>query len=426
MLKSQNSHLAAQPRPHSAQSALAQTAEELPASGRPDAFVIDDEEGICRYITTVLGMLGLAAESMHSAEQVMAALERVQPDIVFLDIALGESDAVDVIRKLGALRYRGIVQLMSGAKSALLDDVHRIGALHGLNMCPPLEKPFRREAIQRAIATLPLFARSDIAVSAAPQVQPGLDVALANNWLELWYQPKIDLRTGGLAGVEGLVRYSHPKLGVHPIDSMLPQASTETRARLIQHFLIRALHDWEELDSAGISVRTAVNANVDVLTNVDLTGLVRQNRPRSTSWPGLILEISENEVIRDLNLAHEIATQLRIYDITLAISNFGAGFSSFERLRELPFSELKLHPGFVAGCADDARNAGICRASIELAHRFEVMTVADGLDNASDLHALQYLDCDAGQGPFLAEPMPKSQFISSLRERARTNQAWLA
>jgi hypothetical protein len=164
---------------------------------------------------------------------------------------------------------------------------------------------------------------------------------------------------------------------------MLPQASTETRARLIQHFLIRALHDWEELDSAGISVRTAVNANVDVLTNVDLTGLVRQNRPRSTSWPGLILEISENEVIRDLNLAHEIATQLRIYDITLAISNFGAGFSSFERLRELPFSELKLHPGFVAGCADDARNAGICRASIELAHRFEVMTVADGLDNAS-------------------------------------------
>ena len=178
----------------------------------------------------------------------------------------------------------------------------------------------------------------------APQVQPGLDVALANGWLELWYQPKIDLRTGALAGAEGLVRYCHPVHGVHPIDSLLPQASAETRAALIQHFLIRALHDWEELDRAGINVRTAVNANVDVLTNVDLTGLVRQNRPRGATWPGLILEISEHEVIRDLNLAHEIATQLRIYDITLAISNFGAGFSSFERLRELPFSELKLHP----------------------------------------------------------------------------------
>lgn len=426
MLKSQNNPFVAQSHSHSSQKALRPSAEERRAHGRPDAFVIDDEVGICKYIATTLGMLGLSAESMHSGEQAIAALERGQPDIVFLDIALGESDAVDVLRKLGALRYRGIVQLMSGAKSALLDDVHRIGTLHGLNMCPPLEKPFRREAIQRAIATLPLFARSEVAVSPAPQVQPGLDVALANNWLELWYQPKIDLRTGSLVGVEGLVRYCHPNHGVHPIDSLLPQAGTETRAALIQHFLIQALHDWEELDGAGIGVRTAVNANVDVLTNVDLTGLVRKNRPRSTTWPGLILEISENEVIRDLNLAHEIATQLRIYDITLAISNFGAGFSSFERLRELPFSELKLHPGFVAGCADDARNAGICRASIELAHRFEVVTVADGLENASDLHALQDFDCDVGQGPYLAEPMPKSQFISLLRERARTNQAWLA
>jgi EAL domain-containing protein (putative c-di-GMP-specific phosphodiesterase class I) len=293
-------------------------------------------------------------------------------------------------------------------------------------MCPPLEKPFRREAIQRAVASLPLVSRPEVAVSVAQPVQPGLDVALANGWLELWYQPKIDLRTGALAGAEGLVRYCHPIHGVHPIDSLLPQASAETRVALMQHFLIRALRDWDELDRADINVRVAVNANVDVLTNVDLTALVRQHRPRSATWPGLILEVSEHEVIRDLNLAHEIATQLRIYDITLAISNFGAGFSSFERLRELPFSELKLHPGFVAGCADDERNAGICRASIELAHRFEVVTVADGVENASDLRALQSMGCDAGQGPYLAEPMPKSQFISALRERARTNQAWFA
>ena len=425
MLKSQNSSLPHQPNRRGGPDAPEPSAERL-ARTRPDAFVIDDEEGICKYIATTLGMLGLAAESLHSAEQAIAALDRGQPDIVFLDIALGELDAVDVIRRLGALRFGGIVQLMSGAKSLLLDDVHRIGALHGLNMCPPLEKPFRREAIQRAVATLPLFGRAEVAVSLAPQVQPGLDVALANGWLELWYQPKIDLRTGALAGAEGLVRYCHPVHGVHPIDSLLPQAGAETRAALIQHFLIRALHDWEELDRAGINVRTAVNANVDVLTNVDLTGLVRQNRPRGATWPGLILEISEHEVIRDLNLAHEIATQLRIYDITLAISNFGAGFSSFERLRELPFSELKLHPGFVAGCAGDARNAGICRASIELAHRFEVATVADGVENESDLRALQSMDCDAGQGPYLAEPMPKSQFISALRERARSNHAWLA
>jgi EAL domain-containing protein (putative c-di-GMP-specific phosphodiesterase class I) len=126
-----------------------------------------------------------------------------------------------------------------------------------------------------------------------------------------------------------------------------------------------------------------------------------------------------------MNLAHEIATQLRIYDITLAISNFGAGYSSFERLRELPFSELKLHAGFVAGCADDARNASICQATIDLARRFEVATVADGLEVESDLRALQRMGCHIGQGPLLAEPMPRSKFIAALGERALAKQAWL-
>jgi EAL domain-containing protein (putative c-di-GMP-specific phosphodiesterase class I) len=314
---------------------------------------------------------------------------------------------------------------MSGSKSLLLDDVHRIGALHGLNMCPPLEKPFRKEAIQRAVASLPLHGCAEVAVSFAPPVQPGLDIALANGWLELWYQPKIDLRTGALAGAEGLIRYCHPIHGVHTIDSLLPQASAETRAALTEYFLIGALHDRDELGRASINVRTALNASFDALANVDLAALIRQNRPKSEKWPGLILEVSEHEVIEDLNLAHEIATQLRIHDITLAINNFGAGFSSFERLRELPFSELKLHAGFVAGCADDARNAGICRAAIDLAHRFEVAAVADGLENASDLRAVQGMGCDVGQGPILAGPMPRSQFIAALGERARTSQAWL-
>jgi EAL domain-containing protein (putative c-di-GMP-specific phosphodiesterase class I)/CheY-like chemotaxis protein len=425
MLKSRDSPTPPQPHRRGDQGAPAASAGRL-VSPRPDAFVVDDEDGICKYISTTLGMLGLAAESLHSAEEAIAALDRGRPDIVFLDIALGQSDAVDVIRRLGELRYNGIVQLMSGSKSSLLDDVHRIGALHGLNMCPPLEKPFRREDIQRVVASLPPFAPPQVTLSIAPPLQPGLDIALANGWLELWYQPKIDLRTKALVGAEGLIRYCHPIHGVHSIDGLLPQTGAETRAALTEHFLIRALRDWDELGRAGIDVRTAVNASFDALANVDLAALIRQNRPKSEKWPGLVLEVSEQEVIEDLNLAHEIATQLRIYDIALAITNFGAGFSSFERLRELPFSELNLHAGFVAGCADDSRNAGICRASIELAHRFEVVAVADGLESTSDLRALQSMGCDAGQGPLLAEPMPRSQFISALRERARTNQAWFA
>jgi EAL domain-containing protein (putative c-di-GMP-specific phosphodiesterase class I) len=101
-------------------------------------------------------------------------------------------------------------------------------------------------------------------------------------------------------------------------------------------------------------------------------------------------------------------------------------YSSFARLRELPFCELKLDRSFVDGCAEDARNAGISRAVIELAHHFGVVAVAEGLENASDLAAIRDMGCDIGQGYLFARPMPKTELISMLGERARTGQAWFA
>lgn len=118
-----------------------------------DAFVVDDEEGICNFVTFALANLGLTAASYRTAEDAFAALERGHPAIVFLDIALEGSDAIDVLRVLGEKRYSGVVQLMSGSNTDLLDDVRRIGARHGLVMRAPLQKPFRTEAIRQAISS---------------------------------------------------------------------------------------------------------------------------------------------------------------------------------------------------------------------------------------------------------------------------------
>lgn len=120
---------------------------------------------------------------------------------------------------------------------------------------------------------------------------------------------------------------------------------------------------------------------------------------------------------------HEIATQLRIYGITFAIDDFGEGFSSFARLRELPFAELKLDRSFVKGSGTDARNAGICETIINLAHHFGAVAVAEGVENAADLQAVHRLGCDVGQGFFLARPMPLENFIALVRQRVLHKQA---
>ena len=119
---------------------------------------------------------------------------------------------------------------------------------------------------------------------------------------------------------------------------------------------------------------------------------------------------------------HEIATQLRIYGITFAIDDFGEGFSSFARLRDVPFVELKLDRSFVRDSGSDPTNAGICQTIIDLAHNFGALAVAEGLENAADLQAVQRMGCDIGQGFFLARPMPKASFIALLERRALQNR----
>ena len=389
---------------------LAPLAESRMAPAAPFAFVIDDEDGICKLIAMTLAKMGVEAEKFHTAQDAVAALDRRIPAIVFLDVALLGSDAVDVIRGLGEKGYSGIVQLMSGSNVDLLEDVRRVGARHGLNMRPPLTKPFRPEAIREIITSAHLAER--------PLTVVNLDEAFANNWLELWYQPKIDLRDKTFAGAEGLIRCRHPEHGILAPDSFLPGASERSHSRLTEHVIVAALRDWDDFAQTGALLHTAVNSSIGALANLQLPALIREHKPKSDKWPGLILEITEDEVIKDVALMHEISTQLRIYGITFAIDDFGEGFSSFARLRDLPFAELKLDRSFVQNCGTDKRNAGICEAVINLAHHFGALAVAEGLESTADLQAVHRMGCDLGQGFVLARPMPKSNLITLLQQRA--------
>jgi hypothetical protein len=147
------------------------------------------------------------------------------------------------------------------------------------------------------------------------------------------------------------------------------------------------------------------------------------SRPKSEQWPGLILEVTEDQIVRDIALANEIASQLRVSGITISIDDFGAGFSSFSSLRDLPFAELKVDRSFVRGCATDATNAAICQTAIDLAHRFGCAAVAEGIESQADLQALMVMGCDFGQGVLIASPMPKDRFLELLRQRMNKPRA---
>jgi EAL domain-containing protein (putative c-di-GMP-specific phosphodiesterase class I)/ActR/RegA family two-component response regulator len=394
------------------------TAPLQAAALRSRVFIIDDEEGICKFIATAASGMDYEADYFTSAPLALRALKHCSPAVIFLDIALGGSDAVEVIRTLAERQYRGVVQLMSGTNPEILEDVRRVGERHKLIMRPVLRKPFRVDAIRKVLEDAPIDQWPDAARSADEKASVGLNEALEHGWLEVWYQPKLNLIERKFAGAEGLIRCRHPELGVLPPSAFLPNAEAQDLTALTQFVILTALRDWQVLAKDGFNLKFAVNAPIAALTDLNLPDLIRANAPKNGKWPGLILEVTEGDVAKDTGLAHEIATQLSIYGISLSIDDFGEGYSSFARLRELPFAELKLDASFVQNCSQDAKNAAICQAVIELAHSFGALAVAEGLETSADVQAVKKMGCDIGQGYVFSRPMPNELFTAVLRQRA--------
>jgi EAL domain-containing protein (putative c-di-GMP-specific phosphodiesterase class I) len=255
------------------------------------------------------------------------------------------------------------------------------------------------------------------------EVDPGdgkitlADVLQQRGWFELWYQPKIELKTMRLAGAEALVRARHPTRGVLPPGVFLPGASEADMMALTERVIVTAMKDWNDCFENGMSLKLAVNVPVSAFVNLPISDMVREGRPKAANWPGLILEVTEDEIIHDLKLANDIAEQLHASKCTLALDDFGAGYSSIARLRQLPFDELKIDRAYVTNCNSDRVNAGLCEVFVELAKRFGLKTVAEGIETTHEAHKLQALGCDIGQGYLYAKPMSKAQLIGLLRKR---------
>jgi EAL domain-containing protein (putative c-di-GMP-specific phosphodiesterase class I) len=260
-----------------------------------------------------------------------------------------------------------------------------------------------------------LFESDDAALKAGGKVT--LRDVLRRDWFELWYQPKIELATKRLAGAEALVRGRLPDGSVIPPAAFLPGAPEADMLELTERVILTALRDFEDCAVHGASVKLAVNVPVSALTKLPLVRMLREYRPPTPNWPGLILEVTEDEIMQDLKLANHVAGELRGLHCTLALDDFGAGYSSLARLRQLPFSELKIDRSYVTNCHEDKVNGGLCETIVALAKRFDLKTVAEGIEKGEEAEKLAEIGCDIGQGYLFAKPMPKDVFLAALSRR---------
>ena len=385
----------------------------------PLCFVVDDEPGICHFICATLDDLGVDAVSFRNVSQLFDGLRQRSPDLIFLDVSLERSDAVEAIRGLSERNFRGVIQLISGLDQALLADVRRVGEERSLRMSAPLRKPFGVDAVRAIVGEQHLDNSNRADPSADPPVDQSVTLAdaLRQNWVEFWYQPKIELKRRRLLGVEALARIRRPDGVVLMPAQFLPQADDTALMALTESAMTTAARDGAAWSEAGFHLQISVNVPVSALLKLPIPAIVRECSSQSAPRQDFMLEVTEDHIIDNLSHAFEVAIQLKIYGIKLSLDDVGHGYSSLARLKALPFAELKIERSFVADCDRDRANFALCKTVVELAHRFECAAVGEGIERAAEFETLQNLGCDQGQGYLIARPMQKDQLVALLRER---------
>ena len=359
------------------------------------AYILDDEPEFRDFITQIATGAGFSTRSFGDVTSLEMALTEAVPEIIVLDLSLGNSDGIDVIRSLAASRFGGAILLISGRDADTIGEVSKIGAHHGLTMLPFLQKPFLLEQFTERLGLL---------ASIRPRVTSEIDLenALRNG--------QLGLNSRLVCGAEALIRFRHPERGILLPAAFLPPSGDPLHNPLADFVMRRSLADWSFFAAGGLATKLAINMPISIFETPDLVSNLRKYLPDHVGFPGLIVELTEDEVFRNPDLAREVAVQLKLYNVGVSIDDFGSGYSTPERLRTLPFTELKIDRSQVEGCSNSHEQYLRCKGIVDLAHRFGMIVVAEGIEIASDVRALTEMNCDMAQGRVFAAPMERREF----------------
>jgi diguanylate cyclase (GGDEF)-like protein len=226
--------------------------------------------------------------------------------------------------------------------------------------------------------------------------------------LELYYQPKIDGRSGQITGAEALLRWHHPTKGMISPVVFIPIAERfgliGALGQWVTDEACRQIREWMNL---GLSMRVAINLSVHQLRQSDLVDKVVETLARHQVPPELItFEVTESAAMEDAQASMRIFDQLAQAKVSLSIDDFGTGYSSLSYLRKLPASQLKIDRSFVQDVDREEDAKAIVKAVIKLSHALGLEVVAEGVETVAQQDILKHMGCDQMQGYLFAKPMP--------------------
>ncbi|SFR60958.1 diguanylate cyclase (GGDEF) domain-containing protein [Marinobacter daqiaonensis] len=268
------------------------------------------------------------------------------------------------------------------------------------------------------------FYNRQLHISAGHQLQLEADLrnALRAGELELYYQPRVDLITGEVRGVESLIRWNHPTRGLVMPDDFIPAAERSGLIVPIGYWVIeQACERLRQAADAGFpGLVVAVNLSFRQFHDRKMTETIFRiifNANVDTSL--LELELTESAMMHDPDYAQRCLRELSQLGISFALDDFGTGYSSLTNLQHLPISLVKIDKSFVQALGESGDSEHIIRAIISLAHSLQMSVVAEGVETEGQLDFLRDQHCDEVQGYYYARPMPWDDLVTFLHDRNR-------
>ena len=252
------------------------------------------------------------------------------------------------------------------------------------------------------------------------QLESDLHAAVTNNQFELYYQPKVDTRTGEVRSAEALIRWAHPTRGIISPADFIPLAEECGLIGAIGGWVIReACRQTRAWQLDGVpTLRVSVNLSASQFRDSGLVdSICRALDGADLEARYLEVELTESAVMSDPEKSIAILEQLSAMGVLVSVDDFGTGYSSMSYLRRFPIDKLKIDKGFISEIISRSEDASIVRAIISLAHSLKLKVVAEGVESTEQLEFLKTLGCDQYQGFHYSKALPVSEFEALVRAK---------
>ncbi|WP_339524065.1 EAL domain-containing response regulator [Pseudomonas sp. EL_65y_Pfl2_R96] len=374
-------------------------------------LVLEDHSFQRSVAVNMLRQLG-CCEVFQAADgaRALEILQEVGPvDIALCDLRMEGMDGLEFFQHVGKSGLVGSIIISSSLSVDLRRAVQQIVSLLGLELLGDVGKPVQSSELEALLNKRLTACAVEFEPQSAPQLATEDEVrwALKQQQLQAYYQPKFNLLTGEVCGVEVLARWMHPLKGVVSPAVFMPVLE---RCGLLDELLFGQMHQALRLQQQakvqGISLNIAFNLQAVQLSNSELTTLIKGVLAHHAApGSGLTFELTESGLLEAPATSLESLVRLRMMGCKLSIDDFGAGFSSLQRLCQLPFNEIKLDAEFVRTLKQEPRCRAVISSTLALGESLGMSVVIEGIETQEQCEQLLELGCSQGQGYLYARPM---------------------